>query len=361
MNTKRPVKRWGWILIIAAIVLVGGYIIAVSWIRLPSPVDLLTGHLGPDFTCKSDNPILLAPMTSVADIEIDRQSIYWLTRGNPGAVMKMSRSNGKIQQLAEVQSEPYALLEDDTSLFWVEGSWQPETNFILKRIDKHGGNVAELWRTHGTIMQLDMDGNYLYWFDYEDQSVLRMSKERGEPDVLLSNLDGLRYFTILNGQIYLGTDDWLGVLDQQEEMPRILITTDQLLQELHIGLRDERSVYFIGPVIQEFNHEIIFTFSVENNPGWISCSDNSVRILGLPEVDGVPRIIMTVSGPLTNIGMIDKTLYSIGGCFGGQVINMDTGETSTIEIGYDAYNLAFDKKHIFWTDNEGLKCIRRPK
>jgi hypothetical protein len=346
---------------IAAIILVGGYIIAVSWIGLPSPVDLLTGHLGPDFTCKSDNPVLLAPITSVADIESDRQSIYWLTRGNPGAVMKMFRINGKIQQLAEVQLEPYTILVDDNSVFWVEGSWQPETNFILKRIDKHGGDVVELWQTHGTIMQLNMDGNFLYWFNYEDQSVLRMSKEGGDPDVLLSGMDGLNNFSIMNGQVYLGNDDWVGILDQQAKMPRILITTDQLLQELHIGLRDERSVYFTGPVIQEYNHEIIFGFIVENNPGWISCTDNSVRIIGLSEVDGMPRIIMSVSGPLTNIGMIDKTLYSIGGCSGGQVINMDTGETSTIEIGYDAYNLALEKNLIFWTDHEGLKCIRSPK
>jgi hypothetical protein len=54
-------------------------------------------------------------------------------------------------------------------------------------------------------------------------------------------------------------------------------------------------------------------------------------------------------------------LYTVGDCRGGQMLNLDSEEISVIDaIGYDAFSLAVDKTHLFWSDREGLKCMRRP-
>jgi len=364
MNTQRPVKNWGLILIIVAIALLGVYMIAGSWIGLPTVSDLLTGHLGPAFTCNSDEPVLIAPFNPIVYIAVDEQSLYWIIREDgqdPAKVMKMSKSSGETQVLAKLQMDPYGLLVDDKSVFWVEGTWQSEANFVLKKVDKRGGDITELWRRQGTILQLNMDADYLYWLNYEDGIVLRIPKKGGEPEVMTAGKEDLPKLSVTNGQIYLGGDVGLRLMEKPEQTPRTLITTAELIQELNIGLRDERSAYYIGQVIQEYNNELIIIFDVENNPGMVSCSDNAANIVSLPEAGGTPHIIQTVAGPLVGTGVVAPYLYAIGGCRGGQMVNIDTGETSTINIGYNAFNLIVDKRHLYWSDREGLKCIRRPK
>jgi hypothetical protein len=250
---------------------------------------------------------------------------------------------------------------DDNSVFWVEGVWQSEPDFVLKKVDRQGGDITELWRTRGTILQLTMDADYLYWEDYEDKNILRMPKKGGEPEVLVAGLEDLIRLSVLNGKNYLASGDGLSVMEQQEQTPRTLITTDELLQKLNIGLRDERSIYYTDRVIQDDNTEIIFEFYVGNYPGMVSCSDNATYILGFSKTDGTIRSIAVMSEYLTDIHVVTPYLYLIGGCVGGKRINIDTGEISDIELGSDAFTLAVDENHLFWTNREGLKCIQRPK
>jgi hypothetical protein len=364
MNTQRPVKNWKMILIIVAIAILGVYIIAGSWIGLPTVTDMLTGHLGPVFTCNSDHAVLLAPFSPIVYIAVDEQSLYWIMRGNgqdPASVMTMSKSSGRIQVLAKLQMDPYGLLVDDKSVFWVEGTWQPDANFVLKEVDKRGGDITELWRTQGTILQLNMDADHLFWLNYEGSVVLRMPKKGGEPEVMIAGVEDLVKLSVTNGQIYLGGGSGLRLMQQPEQTPRTLITSAELLQDLNIGLRDERSVYYTDRVIQDNNNEVIFEFYVGNNPGWGSCSDNATYISGLSKADGALRSIAVMAEYLTDIQVVDPYLYLIGGCVGGKMVNIDTGETSDIGLGSDAFALAVDKSHLYWTDREGLKCIRRPR
>ena len=118
MCVQRPVKRWGWVLIIPAIAVLG----VGLWIGFSSADELLKGQHGTNALCNGDTPVILTPSHPIADLAIDGQSIYWVRRGNPGSVMSLSKSNGKIEVLASLQSEPYGMLVDNQSLFWVEGT-----------------------------------------------------------------------------------------------------------------------------------------------------------------------------------------------------------------------------------------------
>ena len=353
----KPVYRRGWFLIIIAVVLFGvgvGITFNLQGISL-------TWHTGPIYRCQSDDPVLLAPIAPIASLTSDGQSLYWLTRGNPGSVMKMSKITGKVQELSVLRSDPYGILVDNDFVYWVEGSWQPGPDFKLIKVKKRGGEVTELWHASESMMQLSMDADYLYWMIYETKTILRMPKKGGEPQMVVSGLEYFNNFSIVNGKIFLGGGDRLGVLDQQDQRPRILIATGQLFQDLHIGLRDERSVYFVGPVIQEYNNVIHFLFTVENYPGMISCTDNRVYMISLPESGGTAHIILNQEGSQSGVGVAEQYLYTIGGCSGGKSVNIDSGEISGLNISYDSNNLAVDKNNLYWTDQEGLKCMRRPK
>ncbi len=353
----KPVYRRGWFLIIIAVVLIG---VGVG-ITLNLQGISLTRQAGPIDICQSDDPVLLAPIAPIASLTSDGQSLYWLRRGNPGSVMKMSKITGKVQELAVLRSDPYGILVDNDSVYWVEGSWQPGPDFKLLKVNKRGGEVTELLQASESMMQFSMDADYLYWMIYETKTILRMPKKGGEPQKVVSGLEHFNNISIVNGKIYLGGGDWLGILDQQDQRPRILITTGQLLQDLHIGLRDERSVYFVGPVIQEYNNVIIFIFTVENYPGMISCTDNRVYMISFPESGGTAHIILTQEGSQSGVGVAEPYLYTIGGCMGGKFANIDSGKISVLNISYDSNNLAVDKNNLYWTNQEGLKCMRRSK
>jgi hypothetical protein len=281
--------------------------------------------------------------------------------------MKMSKSNGKLQVLAELGlgSEPYGILVDNKTVFWVEQTWQPDNSYTLKKVDQHGKKITKLWQAPGWMGYLNTYRHNLYWLDYEANAVFLMSKKGGEPKALVSGLEGLGNLAIVNGQIILGGYEGLGILERPGQKPRKGITSEQLLQDLHIGLRDEWSRYAAGPVIAEYNGEFIFVFSVANNLGWGSCTDNADHIVALPESGGTPHILLTVSGSLGWGSLIDADLiapflYTVGMCQGGQMTNLNTGKTSAMDIGWGTSALAVDKKHIYWANREGLECMRRP-
>jgi hypothetical protein len=352
MSARWSFKRWGWIMGIVAIALLG----VGLWIGFPSAAGLLTGHPVPNFTCNSDKPVLLTPIAPIAYLTNDAQSLYWLTRGNPGAVMKMSKSSGKIQTLAQLGSDPGGILVEDESVFWVEGTWDPDPSFILKKVSKQGGEVTELWQAQGTMTQLSTDADYFYWLDYEAKAVLRMPKKGGETELLVSGLDDVS--SIIDGKIFLGGNR-LGILDTPGQSPRVLITIDELIPGF--GSRpDERSIYAVGPIILEDEDKFIFEFYVAGNPGMVSCSDNASYITSVPEAGGTPEIIMTVEGALSLAAVFAPYIYTIGDCRGGGMVNVETGETAAINIGYDAFTLAVNQNHLYWSDREGLKCMQRP-
>ena len=319
---------------------------------------LLPGHPGPDTTCLSQDPVLLTPLEPIASLAVDEEDLYWLTRGDSSALMKMSKDTGRVESLAGLQGEPYALLVDERSVFWVEGTWQPETVFVLQKLYKHTGQVTELLRTPGTIMQLAMDADHLFWLDHEENTVFHLPKTGGEPARLVSGLEGLAAVSILNGQVYLGGSDWLRVM--QPQGPETLVATGRLLQELNIGIRDERSLFYVGPVVQDVDDRIIFVLHVDNYPGMISCTDNAAHIVSLPGTGGTPQILLSVAGSLQGFGVVSPFLYTLGACSGGQRLNLETGESTSLVIGYDAFNLVVDQEHLYWTDREGLKCMSRP-
>jgi hypothetical protein len=353
MKPRRSGKRWGWFLLFPVLTLGG----ALCWLGISFAAGLLFGPGGLNDPCRGEEPTLLAPAYPVADLAADGRSLYWLAAGDPGTLVKMSLGSGKSQVLAQLELEPYSLLVDDNSVFWVEGRWEPTPEFRLEKVDKQGGGATELRRSQGSMFQLGMDGEYLYWLDYEADTVYRLPKAGGEAEVVYSAPEGLNALSIVNGRVYLGSGEWLGRLGQQGL--ETLVTADRLLQDLGIGLRDEWSRYRLGSVIEEADGRIIFTFSVDNYPGMISCSDNATHIVSLPEGGGAPVVLASAAGGMDDFALAAPNLYLTGNCLGGQVVNLDTGENSTLPIEYSTYNLAVDEGHLYWANDEGVKCMAR--
>lgn len=325
------------------------------------------GHPRQMSVCNSEEPVLLTSNSQITDLAADSQYLYGLTWGDPGVLMKITKRSGKFRVLAELDSSPGDILVDHKSIFWVERPRQPEYSYILKTIDKHD-KAVELWQAQGWMDYLDLDNQYLYWLNYETDSVLQLSKKGGEPKTLISDLGRITNISILKRNLFLGGQGGLYVLEQKSQTPRILISSEKLILDLNIGLRDEWSRYYVGPVIAEYDDELIFVFSVANNPGMGSCNDNKDHIVALPKVGGMPRILLTLSGSLLTGSLVDSDLYSpylytVGLCQGGQVTNLNTGETSAIDFGgwgWNASSISVDKGYIYWADREGLKCMQRP-
>jgi len=125
-------------------------------------------------------------------------------------------------------------------------------------------------------------------------------------------------------------------------------------------VRDEYSVFITGPVLAIQEQVLILDFYVANNPGMISCTDNADHIVGLPMGTDSPRIIASAQGSLGPARIFYPYLYMVGACTGGRMVNLQTGEVSPLEIGYDTFTLAVDKNFLFWSDQEGVKCMLRP-
>lgn len=174
---------------------------------------LVAAHsTGPDSSCLNEQPVMLAPISPVVDLAVDDQSIYLLTRANPGSVSKISRSDGEFQTLADLRAEPFGILVDEHSIYWVDGSWDSGPDFSLKKMEKRGGEVTELWNDQGSILQLTMDKDYLYWLDSETAGIWRLSKKDGMVERFASGLQDFSNLSVLNGTIYLGGSGGLRTL-----------------------------------------------------------------------------------------------------------------------------------------------------
>ena len=364
MNTQWSASKLARFLVIVMIALPGVGLGS----KFSSNINVYPRHPHPKSVCNSEEPVLLNSNYQITDLAADRQYLYGLTRGDPGVLVKISKRSGKDRVLAELDSSPVSMLVDHRSIFWVEHAWQPEDSYTLKKVDKRGKKLVEFWQAPEWMNYLSMDHRYLYWLNHETDSVLRMSKKGGEPKTLVSGLESISNFSIVKRQKYIGGREGLYVLERPSQTPRMLISSEKLLQDLNIGLRDERSLYYAGPVIAKHNGEIIFVFSVANNPGMGSCNDNNDHIVALPKMGGKPRILLTLSGSLLTGSLVDSDLYgpylyTVGLCQGGQVTNLNTGETSAIEYGgwgWGASSISVDKGYIYWADREGLKCMQRP-
>lgn len=365
MSTPWSTSKWMLFLAIMLVALPGMGLSTAN-----SPVfDSGSEYLQPVSVCNSETPVLLKPHPVGGPIS-SGQSLYWLIRGDPGSVMKMSKRTGQLQVLAERgPGSAFGFLVDKKSVFWAEATGPADDHLTLKKVDKRGRKVTELWQGTAAMRHLRMDRHNLYWLDYEADALFRLSKKGGEPEVLISSVvDRISNFSIVDGKMYFGGHEGLAVLERPGRMPRILITSEQLLEDLRISLRDERSLYWAGPVIAEYEDDILFVFSVANNPGLGSCNDNYDLIAALPKAGGKPHSILSVSGSLgygslQDAELLPPYLYTLGICQVGQVTNLDTGKKSNLNIGtglQETWSLAVDRRSIYWVNREGLMCMRRP-
>jgi hypothetical protein len=143
----------------------------------------------------------------VDQIVVDSSNVYWLD-GSNNVVVETSLTSSQSQNLAPLQSSPYGIAIDSTTVYWTNNSpgqisripiaLPPGTVTTLSlpngaagvavdstsiyfasggEVDKMAKNSTTFTRiAWGTPSQIAVDANYVYWLDYAAKAVMRTTK-----------------------------------------------------------------------------------------------------------------------------------------------------------------------------------------
>lgn len=121
-------------------------------------------------------------------VVVDHNDIYWINTGDQispdGSVMRLSRSGGSPQVIADHLNFPQGMVVDDTNVYWIDSGAFAGTGQI-KRVSKSGGAPVVMASGLNFAVQMVADDQFLYFED--GLSVQRISKQGGTPQVLFDS------------------------------------------------------------------------------------------------------------------------------------------------------------------------------
>jgi hypothetical protein len=296
-----------------------------------APTQLASGQVHPD------------------SLVVDSQNVYWADCGNEsgdpadGAIMVHSKSQGTTQPLVSSLACPDHLLADVDSLYWINRKWIPGLGeFTIFRLPKSGGLPLELASYQHVNGSLALDETYVYWRDYASGAIMRLPKTgAGSPEP-----------APVPSLVFNGTDAyWLDggdlVRSGKDGSSAVTLVRNSDLQSM--GGRPY-SVVSIKDVFPRPSG-IYFTVFVDNNPGWLSCTDQSTILMRMPGSGGA-YVHAAVAAGRAAFFVTEPFAYVSGDCTPGvRKLNLDTQPAETLATwGGTADAMADDPGFVYWAD-----------
>jgi hypothetical protein len=130
--------------------------------------------------CSSSGPTVLATApSSVTAIAVDGTHVYWAASGDDcqsGQIQRISKGGGQVDTLADAQSNPRAMVLDDTSAYFYNGCGSGQ----LRRVPLGGGPIFD-YAVQVSLQEdarvVAVDSQNVYFNDY---GVLRVPKAGGQ-------------------------------------------------------------------------------------------------------------------------------------------------------------------------------------
>jgi hypothetical protein len=145
--------------------------------------------------------IVASKQKQPTSIVFDDHDIYWTNFGTKrpsyftdGSLMRAPRSGGRKRWIVHKdQSMPSSLAMDDRFLYWTTAAtiFEPYQEGMIWRRPRGGGKSVPVvaWeREHGEIA---LDATHVYWLGVYTGEIVRVRKEGGEPERILSGRDSL--------------------------------------------------------------------------------------------------------------------------------------------------------------------------
>lgn len=93
-------------------------------------------------------------------IVADDTHVYWSDSATAGKILKLDKMMGGFETLATGTNEPKALAADSTHIYWIDKN-------SVRRVRKDGTEPEQLATANGTLGDLTLTTDNVYWTDHE--------------------------------------------------------------------------------------------------------------------------------------------------------------------------------------------------
>jgi streptogramin lyase len=148
----------------------------VYWLEAGSRVMRVDKNGGSSVMVASDNKIL--------GYGLDATNVYYLTEKE---LKRVKKSGGHVVELANNIKNQNLIVVDESSVYWL--AHKDGESGVLMKVAKDGGEPMQIASQINYAKGLLVDDKYVYWADYADDSLKRVDKAGGQPEVLAKESD----------------------------------------------------------------------------------------------------------------------------------------------------------------------------
>lgn len=125
------------------------------------------------------SPLIIALENQILGYGLDATNVYYLTEKE---LKRVSKRGGPVVELASNLRNQSLIVVDETSVYWL--AKKDGESGVLMKLAKDGGQPVMLASQIHYAKALLVDDQSVYWADYADDTLKRVDKSGGQPEVL---------------------------------------------------------------------------------------------------------------------------------------------------------------------------------
>jgi hypothetical protein len=125
------------------------------------------------------SPVIIALENQISGYGLDATNVYYLTEKE---LKRVSKSGGPVVELANNLRNQSLIAVDETSVYWL--AQKEGESGVLMKLAKGGGEPIMLASQIHYAKALLLDDQSVYWADYADDTLKRVAKSGGQPEVV---------------------------------------------------------------------------------------------------------------------------------------------------------------------------------
>jgi hypothetical protein len=125
------------------------------------------------------SPVIIALENQISGYGLDATHVYYLTEKE---LKRVRKSGGPVMELASNLRNQSLIAVDETSVYWL--AQKEGESGVLMKLAKGGGEPIMLASQIHYAKALLLDDQSVYWADYADDTLKRVAKSGGQPEVV---------------------------------------------------------------------------------------------------------------------------------------------------------------------------------